>query len=194
MDSRVPKYILAGALRLVVCVNLDNEPGLNIFNLTGRAQQQQAYLGSSGCSSWDAQLSAEHKSMLLTACLACCRTCQDHGYNYAHDKYVAHLVGEFSHERRFGETPLNYACADNHTPMHAPHTDGQARHWILEIHILQNPAIGKYVQHSSPRAEHLHAAAKIICRYVKISGLVASLLALQTCWHIEQAGALSHVI
>ncbi|KAK9795878.1 hypothetical protein WJX73_005071 [Symbiochloris irregularis] len=71
-------------------------------------------------------------------------TCAQHGYQYANDQFCAHLLGEFSHEVKFGETSTNYACPDNCTPMNAPHTNGQPRHWILEIHLLQDPKIGRY--------------------------------------------------
>ena len=72
------------------------------------------------------------------------RTCKEQGYEYAHDKYCAHLIGEFSHETGFGESPTNYACPENDTPMNARHSDGRPRHWILEIHLLQDPSLGRY--------------------------------------------------
>lgn len=71
------------------------------------------------------------------------RTSAEHGYRYAHDKYCAHLIGEFSHDATFGDTTENYACPDNHVPMNALHANGQPRHWILEVHLLQDPAVGR---------------------------------------------------
>lgn len=72
------------------------------------------------------------------------KTSAEHGYRYAHDKYCAHLIGEFSHDATFGDTTENYACPDNHVPMNALHANGQPRHWILEVHLLQDPVVGRY--------------------------------------------------
>ena len=36
----------------------------------------------------------------------------------------------------------NFASPDNQTPMSAPGADGQPRFWVLEVHVLQDPAVG----------------------------------------------------
>lgn len=66
------------------------------------------------------------------------------GYEYANPNYCAHLVGKFSHDLEFGDDPQHYACPECSTPMNALGPDGQERMWILEIHLLQEPGIGKY--------------------------------------------------
>lgn len=72
-----------------------------------------------------------------------CRTSLDAGYEYANPRYCAHLVGEFSYASQFGSAPEHYACPDCNVPMDAPGPDGQQRMWILEVHLLQNPTVGK---------------------------------------------------
>ncbi|KAL0022533.1 hypothetical protein WJX79_009701 [Trebouxia sp. C0005] len=66
------------------------------------------------------------------------------GYEYANPNYCAHLVGKFSHDLEFGDDPQHYACPECSTPMNALGPDNQERMWILEIHLLQDPGIGKY--------------------------------------------------
>ena len=82
-------------------------------------------------------------STISTACL--CRTCTDVGYEYANPNYCAHLVGRWSHDQEFGSAPEHYACPECDTPMDALGPEGQQRMWILEIHLLQDPAVGKSV-------------------------------------------------
>lgn len=82
-------------------------------------------------------------SRLHQSAHADCRTSSQHGYEYANPNYCAHLVGKFSHDVEFGDDPQHYACPECSTPMNAPGPDGQERMWILEIHLLQNPSIGK---------------------------------------------------
>ena len=36
----------------------------------------------------------------------------------------------------------NFASPDCQTPMSAPGADGQPRFWVLEVHVLQDPAVG----------------------------------------------------
>ncbi|EIE22222.1 aminopeptidase [Coccomyxa subellipsoidea C-169] len=71
------------------------------------------------------------------------RTCQEHGYKYA-NTYCAHLLGRFSHKMDYGLEDVNFARPENHTPMSAAAPNGDTRFWVLEIHILQDPAIGMY--------------------------------------------------
>ena len=70
-----------------------------------------------------------------------CRTCEEHGYTYG-NSYCAHLIGNFNHKMHYGLEDVNFARPENHTPMSAPTPNGEARFWVLEIHLLQDPAIG----------------------------------------------------
>ena len=72
---------------------------------------------------------------------AACRTCEEHGYRYG-NHYCAHLLDEFSHKTKHGMEAANFASPDNQTPMSAPGADGQPRFWVLEVHVLQDPAVG----------------------------------------------------
>ncbi len=66
-------------------------------------------------------------------------TCEKHGYKFG-NVHCGHLIGQFPHEKILGDNQHNYICADNHTPMDTPDKNGNPRHWILEIHLLQpNP-------------------------------------------------------
>ena len=69
------------------------------------------------------------------------RTCKEFGYVYG-NKYCAHLLGEFAHKTRYGLAAINFARPENDTPMSDPAPNGDKRYWVLEIHILQDPAIG----------------------------------------------------
>ncbi|KAL3142258.1 hypothetical protein ABBQ38_002600 [Trebouxia sp. C0009 RCD-2024] len=71
------------------------------------------------------------------------KTCTEAGYEYANPNYCAHLVGKWSHDQEFGDAPEHYACPACSTPMDAPGPDGQQRMWILEIHLLQDPSVGR---------------------------------------------------
>ena len=52
-------------------------------------------------------------------------------------------MGKFSHDLEFGDDPQHYACPECSTSMNALGPDNQKRMWILEIHLLQDPGIGK---------------------------------------------------
>ncbi|KAL3152550.1 hypothetical protein ABBQ32_001577 [Trebouxia sp. C0010 RCD-2024] len=71
------------------------------------------------------------------------KTCTEAGYEYANPNYCAHLVGKWSHDQEFGDAPEHFACPACSTPMNAPGPDGQQRMWILEIHLLQDPSVGR---------------------------------------------------
>ena len=73
--------------------------------------------------------------------LNACRTCEEHGYHYG-NHYCAHLLDEFSHKTKHGMEAANFASAECQTPMSAPGADGQPRFWVLEVHVLQDPAVG----------------------------------------------------
>lgn len=55
----------------------------------------------------------------------------DFGNNHA-----GHIVGEFSHIQRYGDSPEHRINALNHVPMDAIQQGGERRHWILEIHLV----------------------------------------------------------
>ncbi|PWU00064.1 MAG: aminopeptidase [Candidatus Melainabacteria bacterium] len=52
------------------------------------------------------------------------------------NNHAGHIVGEFSHIQRYGDSPEHRINALNHLPMHTPGADGLKRHWILEIHLV----------------------------------------------------------
>ncbi len=69
------------------------------------------------------------------------RTCKEFGYVYGNG-YCAHLLGEFAHKTRYGLEDINFARTENNVPMSEPAPNGDKRYWVLEIHILQDPAVG----------------------------------------------------
>jgi Xaa-Pro dipeptidase len=81
--------------------------------------------------------------MLMLMLLAMCwrRTCEQHGYEYG-NHYCAHLLGKFAHKTEYGLGDINFARPENHTCISSPAPNGDKRYWVLEIHILQDPAIG----------------------------------------------------
>jgi Xaa-Pro dipeptidase len=50
--------------------------------------------------------------------------------------HCGHLIGHFPHEKIEGEGKINYLHPDNHILLAAPGKNGEARHWILEIHLV----------------------------------------------------------
>ena len=58
------------------------------------------------------------------------------------NEYCAHLLGEFAHKTRYGLADINFARPENDTSMSASAPNGDKRYWVLEIHILQDPAVG----------------------------------------------------
>jgi Xaa-Pro aminopeptidase len=52
------------------------------------------------------------------------------------NNHAGHIVGEFSHIQRYGDSPDHRINALNHLPMNTPGDDGLRRHWILEIHLV----------------------------------------------------------
>lgn len=49
---------------------------------------------------------------------------------------AGHIVGEFSHHLWAGKKPEHYIAPGNDLAMTAPDDLGRARHWILEIHLV----------------------------------------------------------
>ena len=64
-----------------------------------------------------------------------CESSYSLGWVYGNE-HCGHLIGEFPHERNFGECPHNYLCPDNHYPLKRMESDGTPSHWILEVHLL----------------------------------------------------------
>jgi Xaa-Pro aminopeptidase len=52
------------------------------------------------------------------------------------NNHAGHIVGEFSHTQRYGDLAEHRINALNNLPMNTPGSDGQTRHWILEIHLV----------------------------------------------------------
>jgi Xaa-Pro dipeptidase len=50
--------------------------------------------------------------------------------------HCGHLIGHFPHEKIEGEERINYLHPDNHILLSAPGKEGNKRHWILEIHLV----------------------------------------------------------
>jgi Xaa-Pro dipeptidase len=58
-------------------------------------------------------------------------------YNWAFgNSHCGHLIGHFPHEKIEGEEKTNYLHPDNHILLSAPGKNGDTRHWILEIHLV----------------------------------------------------------
>lgn len=52
--------------------------------------------------------------------------------------HSGHLVGEFPHEHIDEAKVRSYIAPANDAPMRPLDTSGQARHWILEIHLVDH--------------------------------------------------------
>jgi Xaa-Pro dipeptidase len=50
--------------------------------------------------------------------------------------HAGHLIGIFPHESSLGEGSENYICAENQMRMRDFDVNGNIRHWILEIHLV----------------------------------------------------------
>jgi Xaa-Pro aminopeptidase len=50
--------------------------------------------------------------------------------------HAGHLIGEFPHERIQGEEEVNYIHPNNNEIMLSPDKNGLERHWIYEIHFI----------------------------------------------------------
>lgn len=51
-------------------------------------------------------------------------------------EHAGHLIGEFPFSRQARDAARNRIRPDNEWPMHAPGPNGEERHWILEVHLL----------------------------------------------------------
>jgi Xaa-Pro dipeptidase len=71
---------------------------------------------------------------------------EDAGWKFGNN-HAGHLVGEFSHTQRYGDKPENRINELNQMPMNTPGADGEKRHWILEIHLVdQNDSYGAFFE------------------------------------------------
>jgi Xaa-Pro dipeptidase len=52
------------------------------------------------------------------------------------NEHCGHLIGIFPHEKLQGEKTVNYIHPHNNVLMSHPDDNGNARHWILEIHFV----------------------------------------------------------
>lgn len=60
---------------------------------------------------------------------------QQRGWQYG-GPHAGHLIGVFPHEKRLGECAENYICIENEKQMRDPDINGERRHWILEVHLV----------------------------------------------------------
>jgi Xaa-Pro dipeptidase len=58
-----------------------------------------------------------------------------YGWEYGNE-HCGHLIGNFPHEKIFGEEEVNYIHPNNHLPMLESNENGQPRFWIYEIHFI----------------------------------------------------------
>lgn len=58
------------------------------------------------------------------------------GYGLA-DWHCGHLITLFSSAERIGDDRNSYICPENTTPLNRLSSDGEKRHWILEVHLTK---------------------------------------------------------
>jgi len=58
-----------------------------------------------------------------------------YGWAYGNE-HCGHLIGNFPHEQLLGEEKINYIHPENNELMSAPDKLGNVRHWIYEIHFI----------------------------------------------------------
>lgn len=64
-----------------------------------------------------------------------CEAAKEAGYEFG-GIHSGHLVGQFPHERIPNDKVQLYITKGNRETMRRPGKDGQMRHWILEIHLV----------------------------------------------------------
>jgi Xaa-Pro aminopeptidase len=64
-----------------------------------------------------------------------CRSAEAAGWTFG-GKIAGHIVSEFPHARIPGVKQLHHVSPENPEPMRNLDAEGQARHWILEIHLV----------------------------------------------------------
>lgn len=75
-----------------------------------------------------------------------CELAKKYGWEYGNE-HCGHLVGNFPHEKIVGEERIHYIHPDNHQRMMEKDQYGNDRHWIYEIHFVdQNKQIGGFFE------------------------------------------------
>ena len=64
-----------------------------------------------------------------------CELAQKYGWEYGNE-HCGHLIGNFPHEKIFGEEEINYIHPNNNLIMQSPYKNGAQRFWIYEIHFI----------------------------------------------------------
>ncbi len=64
-----------------------------------------------------------------------CASAKTAGWHFG-GQIAGHIVGEFPHAHLPGPKQLNRIYPENPEPMRNPDANGNARHWILEVHLL----------------------------------------------------------
>jgi Xaa-Pro dipeptidase len=79
----------------------------------------------------------QHKANLTGADLYAFTKTLAHKYGWAYgNEHCGHLIGNFPHEILLGEELINYIHPENKEAMSAPAHNGEQRHWIYEIHFV----------------------------------------------------------
>lgn len=68
-----------------------------------------------------------------------CKLAQKYGWQYGNE-HCGHLIGNFPHEKLLGEDKINYIHPENTELMSDLDILGQERHWIYEIHFIDQEA------------------------------------------------------
>jgi Xaa-Pro aminopeptidase len=58
-----------------------------------------------------------------------------YGWDYTVE-HSGHLIGNFPHEQLLGEERTNYLHPDNNVKLSVPDVNGNKRHWIYEVHLV----------------------------------------------------------
>jgi len=70
-----------------------------------------------------------------------------YGWDYTVE-HSGHLIGNFPHEQILGDERIHYLHPDNQTKLNTPDINGNKRHWIYEVHLvdLENKIGGFFEQ------------------------------------------------
>ncbi|WP_194851283.1 M24 family metallopeptidase [Nonlabens antarcticus] len=76
----------------------------------------------------------------------CMQIAQDAGWEFG-GPIAGHLIGHFPHEQLEGEDKTNYIHPENKIAMNSLDSEGKARHWIIEIHLVdREKKIGSFFE------------------------------------------------
>lgn len=64
-----------------------------------------------------------------------CEAAKARGWTFG-GEHAGHLIGAFPFPREVRSHAANWVRPDNEWPMHAPGPNGEPRHWIVEVHLL----------------------------------------------------------